>query len=877
MFGGAGLMLTIGKLGTSRGRLEYYDAQVAAGVEDYYAGRGESPGQWRGTGARALGLSPGADVSRSEFLALVRGLDPRDGSVLRRMGERSTVAGFDLTFSAPKSVSVLFAIDDELVATALLASHERAVRTALAYLEREACWTRRGRDGVERLAGEGFVAASYRHRMSRAGDPQLHTHVVVANMTSADGRHTALDARALYEHKSAAGAVYRAVLRTEVRERLTWLSWRPAGRGLFELESVPDPVLRHFSQRRIEIEQRAAELVGAGVPLSRERMQGVALATRKAKSYGVDGASWREEAQARAAEHGLGEAKLAALRTRTIADPAVVDLTSVWADLSGPEGLTGMHNTFVRRHALAEIAGAFPQGTSIDNLEDATSKYLIDESVAPLTVTAGEAQRYTTHELLAREREIIHGAQLRRTERTGILPSTFVEQSIADQPVALSDDQDTAVRMITASGHGVDAVNALAGTGKTTMIAALAAAYEQAGWRVLGAAPTARAARQLRDIAEVDATTMHSLAGRIARGDAFDERTLLILDEAGMAATRLAARLLAHAEHAGAKVIAVGDPGQLGSVEAGGWLAALTREETSPTLREVMRQRDPDEQRALQELRDGNPDDYLDHKQGQITVHDTELDALTTLTAAWHAAQIQHGRRDAVMIARDNLTRERLNRAARNNLKNDQHLGEHDVIIGGRGYAPGDRVIARRNDRRHDVDNGTLATVIAIDPDTGGMLLETDSGEPRALDQAYVARYLEHAYALTAHGAQGATVEWAGVIGRPDEFTREWAYTALSRAREVTLIHLVSELSERDRERDDYAPAQPDPTPRETRDRLRHALIRSETEPLATEQTGPPHPQAEVLSPRRVRVPEPNGLELLRRGRLRQSEPNLRL
>lgn len=119
---------------------------------------------------------------------------------------RSTVAGFDLTFSAPKSVSVLFAIDDETVALALLASHERAVGVALAYLEREACWTRRGRDGVERVHGGGFVAASYRHRMSRAGDPQLHTHVVVAN---------------------------------------------------------------------------AAELVGAGVPLSRERMPGIALATRK--------------------------------------------------------------------------------------------------------------------------------------------------------------------------------------------------------------------------------------------------------------------------------------------------------------------------------------------------------------------------------------------------------------------------------------------------------------------------------------------------------------------------------------------------------------------------------------------------------------------
>src|SRR5271156_6372711 len=134
-------MLTIGKLGRTRGRLEYYDAQVAAGVEDYYAGRGESPGRWRGAGARNLDLRTLGTVKRHEFMRL--------------MGARSTVAGFDLTFSAPKSVSVLFAIGDDHTAGELLAAHEQAVDTALSYLEREACATRRGRDGIERLRGEG--------------------------------------------------------------------------------------------------------------------------------------------------------------------------------------------------------------------------------------------------------------------------------------------------------------------------------------------------------------------------------------------------------------------------------------------------------------------------------------------------------------------------------------------------------------------------------------------------------------------------------------------------------------------------------------------------------------------------------------------------
>jgi conjugative relaxase-like TrwC/TraI family protein len=556
-------MLTIGKLGTSRGRLEYYDSQVAAGLEDYYAGRGESPGRWRGTGARALGLMGRGRVQRSEFLALMRGNNPSDGSVLRLMGARSTVSGFDLTFSAPKSVSVLFAIDDEHVAAELLCSHERAVDVALGYLEREARWTRRGRDGVDRVRGEGFVAASYRHRMSRAGDPQLHTHVVVANLTQADGRYTALDGRSIYEHKSAAGAVYRSVLRGEVRERLPWLSWRASGRGLFELDGVSSEVLRHFSQRRVEIEQRAAELVGVGAvgQLSRERMQGITLTTRKAKSYGVDGATWREESQARAAEHGLDHAALTALRDRAPTEIPELDVGALMLRLSGPDGLTGCHNTFARRHVLAEIAGAFPQSADIAGLEDATGQYLADQTVTALVQDGTTERRYTTHDLLAREREIVDGAQRRSTEGIGFLNSELVDRVLAARSAALNADQTVAVRSLTTSGRGIEAVGALAGTGKTTMIAALAQAYREAGWTVIGTAPTARAARQLRDTAQIKAATMHSLLHRLRGGGGLDPRSVLVIDEASMAPTRRTAQLLAFADEAGAKVIAVGDPG----------------------------------------------------------------------------------------------------------------------------------------------------------------------------------------------------------------------------------------------------------------------------------------------------------------------------
>jgi conjugative relaxase-like TrwC/TraI family protein len=198
-------VLSIGKLTLEQSR--YYERQVAQGRDDYYSGRGEAPGRWAGRAGEMLGLA--GEVDEAGFVALMEGRHPGTGERLKRVGGRSKVAAFDLTFSAPKSVSVLFAVGDSVLSGVLVEAHEEAVGAALHYLERERCRVRRGRGGVRREAGGGLVAAAYRHRMSRAEDPQLHTHVVAANMArGADGRWTALDATPIYQHAKAAGFLY---------------------------------------------------------------------------------------------------------------------------------------------------------------------------------------------------------------------------------------------------------------------------------------------------------------------------------------------------------------------------------------------------------------------------------------------------------------------------------------------------------------------------------------------------------------------------------------------------------------------------------------------------------------------------------------------
>ena len=626
-------MLSIGKLTVEQSR--YYERQVAQGHDDYYSGRGESPGRWTGGGAETLRL--GGRVDDDGFMALMDGRDPGSGERLKRVGGRSKVAAFDLTFSAPKSVSVLFAVGEPALAGALVEAHESAVDAALGYLEREACRVRRGRGGVRREVGEGFVAAAYRHRMSRAEDPQLHTHVVAANMArGADGRWTALDATPIYQHARAAGFLYQAHLRAAVRERLPWVRWGPVRNGMAEIEQLAPQVLREFSTRRRQIEERERELVAAGIQVRDNGREAIAHDTRARKRYGIDTAPWRDVVRARAAEHGLGVRELAALVLGPARAPEIPDPKRVSVALAGAGGLTEKQNTFPKREAVMAWAAAHGQGAPVTAVERAATEFLAHADVhrAPgLT-----ERRFTTSDLLAHEQAIVVGAQARRGEGTGRLDSALVEAVLAsaahrsdrrtgagdpwpdleqsrrgDGRGAGRDGQDVHRRPPRPGLHG----RRLSRPGDGADGASRARAHRSGRYRpgMDAHAPGARPRRR---------------PPRLRPGPA-----VLIVDEAGMASTRESARVMAHARAAGVKVIAIGDSGQLSSVQAGGWLGSLTRRLGSHELREVMRQRDPRERQLLAQVRRGDPTNYITEKdrRGQLQVIDGDSRAQAPVSA----------------------------------------------------------------------------------------------------------------------------------------------------------------------------------------------------------------------------------------------------
>ncbi|MDX6641204.1 MAG: hypothetical protein QOF12_2215 [Solirubrobacteraceae bacterium] len=755
-------MLSVGKLAAGPGAGRYYEDAVALGREDYYAGEGERPGRWLGSGADALELD--GEVGDGQVVRLLAGEDPKSGELLGRPLEDGSVAGFDLTFNAPKSVGLAFGIGDPWTARVLRDCHEVAVDDALAYLEREACRARRGKGGALVIQGEGFAAAAFDHRTSRAGDPLLHTHVVVVNRTlGEDGRWTALDARPLYSHAKTAGYLYQARLRYEVTDRLG-AHWGAVTKGAADLRGFSRELIEHFSQRRAEIVEQM-QLQGS---FSLEAGNIAALETRKRKDYDVPIGRLREEWRARAAEFGLTQERVEYLLTPRFRDkamPARVDL----------EQLTRHSATFTRRNVLQAVAEARHGGArSIAELEAQADEILGSPDVVRIPDPAGT--QYTTVDQLALERNLLNGAEQRQAEGASVAETGAVDAALVER--TLSDEQAGAVRRLTGDGRGVEVLRAPAGAGKTFALDAAREAWHASGLEVVGCALSAQAARELREQAGIETETIASLKQRLIHGHRLPQGGVLIVDEAGMVGTRDLAELEVWTLHTKTKLVLVGDDRQLPEIEAGGAFRGIAERIGAIELTEVRRQDLEWDRRALSALRDGNvaewAEAYIDHDR--IHTAETAPAVREQLTSDWWEAK-QAGE-DARMIAMRRTDVADLNERARETMHDAGRLGS-DVDYNGKPFATGDEIVVTKNDRQLGVVNGDRATV--LDAHDGHLDVKTDKGDQIRVPRTFVDDgHIDHGYATTAHKAQGSTIDKGFVLGSPGSY-QEWGYTAMSR------------------------------------------------------------------------------------------------
>ncbi len=375
-------MLSIGKLGM--GQEMYYLEKVAEGAGDYYSGEGEVAGRWAGDAAADLGLS--GEVGGDQLTAMLTGRSPVDGGpLLGRQGVpgRGSVPGFDLTFSAPKSVSLTWALGGPEAGQAVMDAHHRSVEAALALHAARGVLdpARRRRRGVR--PGLGYLAAAFDHRSSRNGDPQLHTHVLLANATQGpDGRWTRLYHPAVYDHLKTAGYIYEANLRHELTQSLG-VQWREVRNGIAEIEGFADEHLREFSTRRAEI------LEAAGGPQASGRAREVAtLATRGAKEREVAPETLHERWRARAQEIGLDrEAIRRALEpsweTGWQWEPAATADHRTVSSWQVDRAVTAAASHFDRREAIQAVAGLCRAGAPAADVERIADEFLASDAVVP--------------------------------------------------------------------------------------------------------------------------------------------------------------------------------------------------------------------------------------------------------------------------------------------------------------------------------------------------------------------------------------------------------------------------------------------------------------------------------------------------------------
>ncbi len=750
----------------------------------------------------------------------------------------TAVAGYDLCFSPVKSVSTLWAVADQGTAARIELAHQGAVKDALALLEERALFTRTGTNGVRQVDVQGLVATAFTHRDSRAGDPDLHTHVAIANkVQTLDGKWLSIDGRVLYKATVAASETYNTALERHLGDDLGLRFAERAGsdarkRPVREVVGVDPALNQRWSARRASIEVRRSELAAnfqrthgrPPTPVESLRLaQQATLETRQAKhelrTLVEQRTAWRAQAT-----QELGGPKHLEKMLRTVLAPTgqaseVAD--SQWFHRTSEQVLQAMQerrSTWQEWHVRAEALRRV-RGTDLptDQVERAVN-LLVEEVLqrksvslarsqdqvsepAPLlrrdgssVYTVAGADLFTSTKVLEAEQRLVaaagrtdgHAVDLRCVE-LALLESTA-------NGVSLNAGQAALVRQMATSRARVQLAIAPAGSGKTTAMRALSAAWAEGGGTIIGLAPSAAAAAALREQVDAQTDTLAKLTWSLLHGSAPDwmkkigPSTLVLIDEAGMADTLSLDAAVQYILERGGSVRLIGDDQQLSAIGAGGVLRDIKTSHGALHLSELLRFADPGEGAASLALRQGHTDAlgfYLDHDR----VHVGDMATMTEdVFGAWRSDRA--GGLDSIMLAPTRELVSELNQRARaHRLAGSKAAAAKTVVLAdGNQASVGELVISRSNDRKLRtsatdwVKNGDRWTVQEIRGNGGLLVQNTQTGRTVHLPADYVRDFVELGYATTVHTAQGVTADTMHGLANGQE-SRQQLYTMMTRGR----------------------------------------------------------------------------------------------
>jgi len=761
-----------------RGDGTYY---TSIGRDDYLLNGGEPRGVWLGEGAEALGLS--GLVDDAVYRRLMGGFSP-DGAeeLVRNAGTESRRPGWDLTFSAPKSVSELWAASRDIPGLERIIREAQwaAVKRVVRHLEEVAGQAREGLGGHTRTPVR-LVVAGFEHGTSRNLDPQLHCHCVLINVgVRLDGVTRTIVSKAIFRQKMTAGALYRAELASQLRQRLglelvAKSSW-------FEVAGVPQSLIEAGSTRRKEI---LAELEKSGFT-GPKAAKIVARDTRETKKVIP-----REELFERwghvAASHGFGTEQV-----RKLIRPGMTPILSkIPAEIVGAsiEKILDRQSFFSERELIRAVAERTQaMGYPVDSIV-ATAREALNQ-----LVQLGDHQRerqFTNLATLELERKLIAQAVAGRDDTRQVLSSSTVDEVFHRH--ALSDEQKNALRHITQTPGAVQIVSGLAGTGKSTLLAAARDAFEAEGHDVIGCSLSGKAAEGLQRSSGIQSHTiarlLHQWGKELSEVRPLNAKSVLVVDEAAMVGTRQLAALFEYAEKADCRIILVGDARQLPAIQAGAPFASLSRILGMATLKDIRRQLAEWGRVMVRQFADGDVREGVEilREQGLIHIGPTPEASTRQLLSEWSQ---ETDLKSVLILVGTHEEVNWVNREAQRIRKDAGLLGTSSCVIGEREFYPGDRVIFGRNDRKLGVKNGTFGTLTG--EQLGSAVIQLDQSNK----SVFVPLNHDHVrlgYAVTTHKSQGTTVQKAFVLFSDTMQTRESTYVQVSRAREFTKLFLTRE------------------------------------------------------------------------------------
>lgn len=827
-------MLTIAKMHCES--VAYYESTVAEnlgqdrGPDEYYSEDGTRPAEaWivartdekSAIVAQALGVVTGTCVDGANVRDWFNKALAPSGQRLGRAPKASGVPGFDLTFCAPKSVSLVWGLTEDTTVRAMVdKAHQHAVKVALSYLSEHAGYTRRADDFdrdlivIDRV--EGLSGVKYEHRTSRAGDPHVHSHVLLANkQLCSDGKWRTLDGVSLYHEARAAGTIYQTVLREEL-SRTLGVQWGSTVNGCTEIIGLDSrPVIEDFSTRTREIDQWC-ENNGLADTAAIQRIG--QKKTRQTKDLNTPLSElevrWRIKAHTSSAAEFI--AGLAADRdsTRRVSLPTPGEII---------EAVTAERSTFTRADVVETVAALLPVGAvkpdqvrqTVEQLTNAVFAEHAAWTITPeksrtIDKTAREgSQRFTSEAVVE---EINRGIDL----ATEVIAEGVSAESITPVEGQLSQEQAEAMAAVVSSRYRASVVIAPAGAGKTSSLKVARRTWEQAGKQVVGLAPTGKAAdvmvsEQVAHSSSTLARVLHQV-DKILPGDAatalgWGRDHVIVVDEAGMVATPDIVRVFEIAAAAGARVVLVGDPYQYSAVKArGGMLATLAYElPDTVELTEVFRQHDPAEREASKRLRTGEDLDVhraAEFYAGHGRLHAGSVTAMLDDALAGWRADIENGKQSLLVASTQDYVNA-LNLAAQRVMAERGHLDLSEVVqlIPGQFAHVGDTILTRRNNYKlitsvgDVVRNGQRWQIIASNADgsiTAQRLDETNAIVTIPCD--YLVNHAQLGYASTGHSAQGATVDIARVVAGVGQVDRAGVYVPMTRGREGNYLYLAESM-----------------------------------------------------------------------------------